>query len=163
MKHRWVNFLVVGACVVVAAVMIMLVETSSYLTPRSDQTLLRPNDTQLTALGEEVYKANCASCHGANLEGEPNWRRSNPDLTMPAPPHDQTGHTWHHDDETLFKLTKFGVASFVKNKSYKSNMPAYENVLEDGEVIAVLSYIKSRWPADVQQRHDQLNQNSGRR
>ena len=77
---------------------------------------------------------------------------------MPAPPHDETGHTWHHDDETLFKLTKYGLAAFIKDKNYKTNMPAYENVLKDGEIIAVLSFIKSSWPEVMQQRHNELNQ-----
>ena len=163
MKHRWIVLLGAGACVAVTAVVIVVFVTSSYLTSRSDQSLLRPNDIQLTVLGAEIYKTNCASCHGVSLEGETNWQRPNPDLTMPAPPHDETGHTWHHDDETLFKLTKFGLAAFVEDKNYKSNMPAYENVLDDSEIIAVLSFIKSRWPKDVQHRHDQLNQIERRR
>ena len=40
------------------------------------------------ALGQQLYAANCASCHGANLEGQPDWRRRNENGRMPAPPHD---------------------------------------------------------------------------
>jgi len=119
--------------------------------------LLRPGDSAIVAAGKTTYATNCASCHGANLEGEPNWRKPNPDLTMPAPPHSKRGHTWHHADQILFDLTKYGVAKFIKQGSYKSNMPAYEGVLSDDEIIAVLSYIKSTWPKDVQDRHNQLN------
>ncbi len=36
-------------------------------------------------------------------------------------------------------------------------MPGYETVLADGEIIAVLSYIKSTWPAEIRQRHDRMN------
>ena len=65
---------------------------------------------------------------------------------MPAPPHNERGHTWHHTDHLLFDLTKYGVEKIVKMENYKSNMPAYESVLSDDEIIAVLSYIKSTWP-----------------
>jgi mono/diheme cytochrome c family protein len=53
--------------------------------------------------GQSLYADSCASCHGANLEGQPNWQSPNADGVLPAPPHDRTGHTWHHDDELLFE------------------------------------------------------------
>lgn len=130
------------------------------LWPHGDDpsTTLRPDDAQVVALGETVYAAQCAACHGANLEGEPNWRERGPDGRLPAPPHDETGHTWHHPDAILFELTKHGLPKEIGNgEPYYSNMPAYEDVLSDEEIVAVLSYIKSRWPADVRQREDSLN------
>ena len=123
--------------------------------------LLRADDAELVALGSTVYAAQCASCHGANLEGQPDWRSRGADGLMPAPPHDETGHTWHHDDATLFELTKFGLARFAGD-DYRSAMPAYEDTLSDEEIVAVLSYIKSRWPDEVQARHDELNAQAAR-
>lgn len=76
---------------------------------------------------------------------------------MPAPPHDETGHTWHHPDEILFKITKLGIVKAANLKDYKSAMPAYENILSDAEIIAVLSYIKSTWPDEVRAGHDEMN------
>ena len=67
---------------------------------------LRPDDAAVTALGQRVYAAQCAACHGAGLEGQPNWRERGPDGRLPAPPHDASGHTWHHPDELLFRITK---------------------------------------------------------
>src|SRR5690606_30865838 len=67
---------------------------------------LRPDDAAVTALGQKVYAAQCAACHGARLEGQPNWRVRGPDGRLPAPPHDASGHTWHHPDELLFRITK---------------------------------------------------------
>ena len=74
---------------------------------------------------------------------------------LPAPPHDETGHTWHHDSTTLFGLTKYGVGEMIGDPDYVSNMPAYEGVLADDEIIAVLSYIKSTWPANVRATQDE--------
>lgn len=96
------------------------------------------------ALGQEVYAQTCASCHGADLEGQPDWRRRLDNGRMPAPPHDETGHTWHHADGQLFTITKQGVEAVVPG--YESDMPAFEGVLSDAEIRAVLAYIKSTWP-----------------
>ncbi|PCJ08092.1 MAG: cytochrome C [Rhodobacteraceae bacterium] len=95
--------------------------------------------------GQALYAETCASCHGANLEGQPDWRRRLDTGRMPAPPHDETGHTWHHSDATLFRITKQGIAAVVGN-GYKSDMPGFENLLSDEEIRQVLDYIKSTWP-----------------
>ena len=63
--------------------------------------------------GFNNYQEYCASCHGVNLEGQSNWRSRNEDGTLPAPPHDETGHTWHHETEMLFEYTKRSVK--IKN------------------------------------------------
>lgn len=123
----------------------------------SSAALLGYTDTKTVTAGETIYKIQCASRHGVKLEGEPDWQRPNADTTMPAPPHNERGHTWHHTDQLLFDLTKYGVEKIVKMENYKSNMPAYENVLSDDEIIAVLSYIKSTWPEEIQAKHNQLN------
>lgn len=120
---------------------------------------LRPDDLQLVAMGKKVYDANCASCHGVKLEGEANWRERGPDGLLPAPPHDETGHTWHHPDAVLFALTKYG-PSVMAGGDYQSAMPGFEDVLSDEEILASLSYIKSRWSGEVRQRHDQINQSA---
>lgn len=96
------------------------------------------------ALGGQVYAEQCASCHGDNLEGQPDWQTPVPSGRLPAPPHDASGHTWHHSDEDLFTITKEGMASLVPG--YSSDMRAYAGVLTDGEIRAVLEFIKSTWP-----------------
>lgn len=123
---------------------------------------LRPDDAVVTALGQQVYTAKCAACHGAGLEGQPNWRDRGPDGRLPAPPHDASGHTWHHPDELLFRITKHGVARAANLKDYVSSMPAYDGVLSDAEIVAALSWIKAQWPADIRARHDELNRAAGR-
>lgn len=122
----------------------------------ADAGLLRPQDADLVARGAAIYQAQCASCHGADLQGERNWQSPGPDGLMPAPPHDETGHTWHHPDEILFRITKLGVAKAANLQDYRSAMPAYDDVLTDEEIIAALSWIKAQWPEDIQERHDAL-------
>jgi S-disulfanyl-L-cysteine oxidoreductase SoxD len=119
--------------------------------------LLNPDDAEVVARGETVYVAHCASCHGRNLEGQPDWRTKDQDGFLPAPPHDESGHTWHHPDRLLFDITKLGVAVAANLKDYKTRMPVFGGTLSDKDIVAVLSYIKSRWPEDVRRRHDQLN------
>lgn len=121
--------------------------------------LLTPDDAEMVALGENIYSEQCATCHGARLEGAPNWRIRGEDGLLPAPPHDAKGHTWHHDDETLFTLTKYGLAGLMENAP-PSGMPVYEGVLSDDEIIAVLSFIKSTWPDGLREYHDELNAQS---
>ena len=107
------------------------------------------------ALGREVYADRCAACHGVDLEGQPDWRSPGPDGLWPAPPHDATGHTWHHPGAVLFALTKEGPTALV-GAGHRSAMPAFGNVLSDAEILAALSFIKSTWPPDVRARHDAI-------
>lgn len=125
-----------------------------------DSGLLPWRDAAAVAQGRIIYADHCAACHGAGLEGEPDWRTRDADGYMPAPPHDGTGHTWHHPDAQLFALTKHGVAAVV-GQGYRSRMPGYEGVLSDDEILAVLAYIKSTWPDRVIETHDRINAGAG--
>ena len=120
-------------------------------------TTLRPDDARVLARGRQVYETQCATCHGARLEGQPNWRERGPDGRLPAPPHDASGHTWHHPYEILFRITKLGVAKVANLTDYATAMPVYDGVLGDEDIVAVLSWIKSQWPAGIRARHDQVN------
>lgn len=111
--------------------------------PEGLEILGEPVTVEQVALGRTVYTENCASCHGANLEGQPDWKRRLDNGRMPAPPHDESGHTWHHSDKALFAITQGGVGAVVPN--YESDMPAFGSKLSDTEIAAVLAYIKSTW------------------
>ena len=113
-------------------------------------------DAAVVAQGRALYDANCASCHGATLEGAPDWRSPGPDGMLPAPPHDASGHTWHHPDQMLFDITKRGTAAVVGG-GYKSGMPGFGGALTDAEIRATLAYIKSTWPRRVRETHDRIN------
>ena len=98
--------------------------------------------------GRSLYANNCASCHGVNLEGQPNWQSPNADGMLPAPPHDGTGHTWHHDNELLFEYTKLGGNAALEIRGvdgFNSGMPAFSETLTDDEIWDILAYIRSTW------------------
>jgi len=122
-------------------------------------TTLHADDLKVVAQGETVYNRHCASCHGDMLEGQANWRQRDAEGYLPAPPHDETGHTWHHRDDLLFEITKYGAAVVIGDENYKTRMPAYEGVITDEDIVAVLSYIKNRWPAEERDYQESLNEN----
>lgn len=121
------------------------------------------NNPELVARGGAIYAQQCAACHGGNLQGQtPDWRSRLPDGSIPAPPHDATGHTWHHPDSQLFDVTKYGRYK-ASGGRMSSNMPGFEDKLSDGDIWAVLSYIKSTWPAQVRTRNDAINRQADAR
>jgi len=108
------------------------------------------------AEGARLYAENCAACHGANLEGQANWRQRGADGFLPAPPHDASGHTWHHPGRQLFAITKQGTAALVGG-DYKSNMPGFADELSDEEIWGILNYIRSRWPENIKRRQQEIS------
>ncbi|SDO11953.1 Cytochrome C oxidase, cbb3-type, subunit III [Lutimaribacter pacificus] len=106
--------------------------------------------------GARIYADYCASCHGVQLEGQENWRDRDAEGYLPAPPHDASGHTWHHPDDQLVAITKYGIEALVGN-GYQSRMIGFGDVLSDQEILATLAYIKSTWPAQIIARHDEVN------
>jgi mono/diheme cytochrome c family protein len=99
--------------------------------------------------GRSLYAETCAACHGADLEGQPDWRTPDEDGVLPAPPHDATGHTWHHDNALLFDYTKLGGKAALDARGiddFNSGMPAFGEVLSDEDIWDILAYIKSTWP-----------------
>lgn len=126
--------------------------------------LADPDDAQQVARGKPVYDRYCASCHGARLEGQPNWQEKPPTGRMPAPPHDASGHTWHHPDSMLFGMTKLGlIPGKYAPPKYESEMPAFGGALSDEEIWAVLAYIKSSWPREIRKAQLEMTRERDRR
>ena len=57
-------------------------------------------------------------------------------------------------------MTKHGIAALVGD-GYETDMPAYDGILDDDDIVAVLSFIKASWPDDIRRRHDDLNRQAG--
>lgn len=103
----------------------------------------RVTDAALLARGAQIYKANCALCHGANAEGAPNWHKPGPDGKYPAPPLNGTGHDWHHPMSALKWTIREGTGKLG------GNMPAWKGKLSDSDIEAVIAWFQSRWPEEV--------------
>lgn len=125
--------------------------------PRAD-----PSDARQVAVGAGVYERHCAACHGARLEGQPNWRERLPNGRLPAPPHDASGHTWHHADRALVGIIRDGMGPYAP-PGYESDMPAFAGTLSDDEIHAVLAYIKSRWPEGIRDKQEQISRAAARK
>jgi mono/diheme cytochrome c family protein len=120
--------------------------------PADAQVPMQPLSVNI-ADGELLYAENCAACHGANLEGQSDWQSPSTDGRLPAPPHDTTGHTWHHGDGLLFDYTKLGgqAAMAAQGLEFDSAMPGFGDTLTDDQIWNVIAYIKSTWPDRVQE------------
>ena len=102
------------------------------------------SDPDMVALGRDVYRQHCASCHGAQGEGQPDWQVPNAAGELPAPPHDSTGHTWKHSDAMLYHIVLQGWRDPF-NRTERLTMPPFQSVLSPGEIRAVISYLRTLW------------------
>jgi len=111
---------------------------------------IAPTQGEQWIQGQQIYMMYCASCHGVKLEGQPNWRSRMSNGRLPAPPHDVTGHTWHHPDWQLIGMIRDGLVPGVTAPArYESDMPGFGKILNDDQMRLVLGYIKSYWPEDI--------------
>lgn len=128
-----------GGLILGAAALVGTIGAALYMFARDDVGVRR---------GRVLYDANCASCHGENLEGQPDWRSPGVDGRYPAPPHDASGHTWHHSDTALVDyITLGGEESLAQmGVSFDSGMPSFGDALSQKDIDDILVYIKSVWP-----------------
>lgn len=100
-----------------------------------------PDDIQQ---GRALYQQHCATCHGVKGEGQFPEAPLEPDATgrYGAPPHDETGHTWHHSDELLVRyVTEGGFADPTRFYT----MPTFEGQLDHFQAMQIIAYIKTLW------------------
>jgi len=110
-------------------------------------------DPDQLAVGKQLYDANCAACHGLKGEGQPDWKYP-VNGVYPAPPHDRSGHTWHHPDDVLLEVIARG------GSLPNSAMPAYADILSPEESVAVLEYIKTFWGRQEREYQAELSRQS---
>ena len=142
-------FLVMGG-----ALVLLLLRTGPV-----DQFWFGKDRQEQITVGRIIYERNCASCHGKNLEGQPDWQKPLSTGRLPSPPHDKTGHSWHHPDVMLTGITKRGIVPYV-TPDYQSDMPAFEGKLSDEEIGNLWDYIKSTWPERERNYQEQMTRQS---
>jgi mono/diheme cytochrome c family protein len=143
-----------GKYLVTAAAAVAVVAVASWIyfvqsRPPSAAIPVNAGDVAQLPRGRAVYEQHCAACHGRKLEGQPDWRIRRPDGRLPAPPHDETGHTWHHPDAVLFGIVKYGLVPPYAPAGYSSDMPAFGSTLGDDDIRAVLAFVESTWSPEI--------------
>lgn len=103
-----------------------------------------------TRLGQSIYGQYCASCHGKDGEGAPGWQKPDEKGELPAPPHNSDGHTWRHSDAELYEMIAKGWRDPF-NQTDRLTMPAFEQVLNEDKINAVIAYLKTLWTPEQQQ------------
>ena len=137
----------------VAAAVAVLVHAAILLTacassPAEDRpTPVSTATVEAAPTGRELFAANCAACHGSAGEGQPDWHIKKADGTLPPPPLNGDGHTWHHGDGLLYRIVSQGgiFLEDPRDTGFKSAMPAFGDRLSQDEIIEVLTYIKNLW------------------
>ncbi len=114
-----------------------------------------PGQAPRIETGRRVYETPCASCHGAQGEGAPNWQQPDVLGELPAPPHDTEGHTWKHADGMLYRIVRDGWRDPF-NKTERLTMPAFGQILSPAEIRAVIDYLKTLWSPE--QRRFQIEE-----
>ena len=104
----------------------------------------------MVLLGEKIYNKNCLSCHGPKGQGfAKDWKVKDENGNYPAPPLNGTAHTWHHSPEQLlYTINKGGV-------EMGGQMPAFEKRLTEEEKKALIEYMYSLWPKEIQEKYDE--------
>lgn len=99
-------------------------------------------DKAQVARGQALFAQHCARCHGERAQGDPQWRRRNPDGTFPPPPLDGSGHAWHHPYGWLKEMIRNGSAP-------QGNMPAWGATLSEQQIEDIIAWFQALWPAEV--------------
>ena len=107
------------------------------------------NIDSMASLGESVFNKNCVSFHGGNDQGlTTDWKVKDANGNYPPPPLNGTAHTWHHSPEQLlYTINKGGT-------EMGGQMPAFENRLTEEEKKALIDYMYSLWPKEIQVKYD---------
>ena len=143
----------VTAGIVFAAITLLVVSACSSspddASPAAaEQPTVTTSTTPVARSGHEVFTSVCSACHGLEGQGQPDWHIPKEDGTLPAPPLNGDGHTWHHGDGLLYRIVREGgklQEDPVLLPNFKSAMPAFGAQLSHEEIVAVITYIKDWW------------------
>ena len=99
--------------------------------------------------GEDIFNKNCISCHGSKGVGlAKSWKVKDENGNYPAPPLNGTAHTWHHSpSDLLYTINKGG-------GEMGGMMPGFEQRLSEEKKLALIDYIYSLWPSEIQTKYD---------
>ncbi len=116
------------------------------------QPVARIDDQALLDRGRDLFRENCAVCHGANAEGTvDNWQERDASGKLPPPPLNGTAHAWHHTLNSLARTIRQGTMPIG------GSMPAWGDKLTDDEIFAIIVWFSSLWPDELYQVWMEMN------
>lgn len=94
--------------------------------------------TVATAAGSATFKVNCVQCHGSGAEGGPGYPNLNDDEWL-----------WGGDIESIRQSIAHGIRYSEDADSRVSEMPAFRDILQPGEIQQVAAFTASLSGAKV--------------
>ncbi len=135
-----------------AALLLSLAACSEAESPNTSATGPSSAPTAVSLeTGERLFRQHCATCHGDNAQGDPDWRKRRPDGSFPPPPLNGTGHAWHHSMDVLKATIRDGTARLG------GTMPAWGDKLSETEIEAIIRWFQSKWPPDIYAQWQELD------
>lgn len=120
--------------------------SSSVVTPVAETVKFeRKTDLAKLVRGGQIFKQNCASCHGDNAQGADNWQKRDANGKFLAPPLNGTGHAWHHPMSGLKQTIYFGT------ERIGGSMPGWKDALTEAQIDDVLFWVQAKWPDELYQ------------
>ncbi len=106
--------------------------------------------------GEYAIDHSSFICHGRHRQDQPLWQISDAFAGRRAPALDETGYTWRQPDAAIFQMTIYGrYAGAPRGKvSYRR---VFTGILADREILAVIAFVKARWPIGLRVAQAMLN------
>lgn len=101
---------------------------------------VRPTLSSQEEIGRTLYEGFCIQCHEAANNGTGRL----------APPHGPQGHTWHHPDAEII-----GTVLGRLNSPGRA-MPSFQGKLSEGEVVAILAYLKTNWTPEQREFQEEV-------
>jgi mono/diheme cytochrome c family protein len=125
------------------------------------QILATPFDQSDITQGQAIYTQYCAACHGIDGQGQFPEAPLEPDSTgrIGAPPHNETGHSWHHSDVLLIRYVTEGGFS---DPARFYIMPPFGAILTEEQILQVIAYIKTLWTDEQRASQRQLTEEEQR-
>ena len=102
--------------------------------------------------GSTIFEKHCSECHGQKAEGKvANWKQKLKDGSFPPPPLNGSAHAWHHSQSVLLGVINVG------GDAYGGKMPAFEDVLEKEEKLAVIAYFQNFWDEEIYRKWEVMD------
>jgi mono/diheme cytochrome c family protein len=153
MRQPWLGLCIAAVTATAVGLAAFLVP---YLAAAPVPILANADDNGTVELGKKLYRRHCARCHGRYLQGQALWQVNDEHAGRRAPAHDESGHTWQHSDVELFHITQYGRFAATPTDAI-SHMPAFRDVMTDADILAVIAFIKRRWPLGLRVSQAMLN------